>query len=201
MRLLAPMSAIYLLKALALAIRLRPTTAAGLFAFLFAWPGIIPDHLRTRGPREFSDPVRFLAAWARMAAGGVSILLLAVFASRIPEGLLGLAGIAALLLTIHLGIGDLLPWFLRWAGFQAPLLFDRPWAAASLGEFWSRRWNLAFVEMNQQLFLKPVYRRFGKSAARFVLFALSGLLHELGLSFPAGGGWGLPLAYFMLQGA
>jgi alginate O-acetyltransferase complex protein AlgI len=55
--------------------------------------------------------------------------------------------------------------------------------------------------MNQRLFLRPLHRHFGKSGARFALFAISGLLREAALSFPAGGGWGLPLGYFLLQGA
>jgi hypothetical protein len=62
-------------------------------------------------------------------------------------------------------------------------------------------WNLAFVDMNQHLFLRPLYRHFGKRGSRFALFAVSGVLHELALSFPAGAGWGLPLGYFLLQGA
>jgi alginate O-acetyltransferase complex protein AlgI len=32
------------------------------------------------------------------------------------------------------------------------------------------------------------------------LFVISGLLHEGGLSYPAWGGWGTPLLYFVLQG-
>jgi len=124
-----------------------------------------------------------------MALGAVSIVLLAVYAQDIPDRWLGLAGVAALLLTIHIGMFDLLPWLLRWAGFAVPLLFDRPWAATSLAEFWSRRWNLAFVDMNRRLFLRPFHRCFGKPGSRFALFAVSGALHELGLSFPAGAGW------------
>jgi len=199
--LVASLGAIYLLKAIALAIRRVPNTATGLAVFLFAWPGVIPDHFRERQPAQNIEPVRFLAAWARMALGASSVVLLAVYATHIPDWLLGLAGIAALLLTIHLGACDLLPWLLRWAGFKVPLLFERPWAAASLAEFWSRRWNLAFVEMNQRLLLRRLYRYFGKRGSRFALFALSGVLHELGLSFPAGAGWGLPLGYFLLHGA
>ncbi|MBI3721190.1 MAG: hypothetical protein HY248_01440 [Fimbriimonas ginsengisoli] len=145
--------------------------------------------------------MRFLAAWARMAFGALSIVLLAVYAPHIPDRLLGLAGVAALLLAVHLGACDLLPWMLRWTGFPVPLLFDRPWAATSLNDFWNCRWNLAFVEMNRGLFLRRMYRYFGKPGSRFALFALSGVLHELGLSFPAGAGWGLPLGYFLLHGA
>jgi hypothetical protein len=198
--LLASFGAIYSLKVVALLIRRGPTAATGLAVFLFAWPGVIPGCFRERHPAQTIHPARFLAAWARMALGTVSIGLLAVYAPRIPDRVLGLAGIAAVLLTIHLGLCDLLPWLLRWAGFAVPLLFDRPWAAASLAEFWSRRWNLAFVEMNRSLFLRSLHRHFGRRGSRFALFALSGALHELGLSFPAGAGWGLPLGYFLLQG-
>ena len=199
--LLASAGAILALKLVALAVRRPVKTALGPAIFLLAWPGVIPDHFLRRGPRQTLDPARFLGAWARMAAGAASVVLLAVYAPRLPDGLLGLAGVAALLLTIHLGIGDLLPWLLRWAGFDAPLLFDRPWAARSLTEFWSRRWNLAFVEMDRRLLLRPLCRPLGRRGSRFALFAISGLLHELALSYPAGGGWGLPLGYFLLQGA
>jgi membrane bound O-acyltransferase family protein len=106
-----------------------------------------------------------------MALGAASIVMLAIYAPHRPGGLLGLAGIAALLMTIHLGIGDLLPWLLRWAGFAVPPLFDRPWAARSLGDFWGRRWNLAFVDMNRRMLLQPMYGLFGRRGSRLMLFA------------------------------
>jgi alginate O-acetyltransferase complex protein AlgI len=198
--LLASLGGIFVFKAAALFTRRRPK-GIGLPLFLFAWPGVIPDCFRERHTARTIEPGPFLAAWARMGLGAASVVLLAALAPRISDRLLGPAGIAALLLAVHLGICDLLPWLLRWAGFGVPLLFDRPWAARSLAEFWSRRWNLAFVEMNQRLFARTLYRRLGKTGSRLALFALSGLLHELALSFPAGGAWGLPLGYFLLQGA
>jgi hypothetical protein len=33
-------------------------------------------------------------------------------------------------------------------------LFDRPLAARTLNDFWTRRWNLPFVEMNRRLFMR-----------------------------------------------
>ncbi|HJZ95593.1 MAG TPA: MBOAT family protein [Candidatus Solibacter sp.] len=197
--LIASLGGIYLLKSFTLATR-RPITATGLAAFLLAWPGVISDHFRRRANALPIDAARFFAAWSRTLFGGACIFLLAAFANTIPEPLLGLAGVAALLLTLHLGAGDLLPWLLRWAGFPAPLLFDRPWTSTTLADFWSRRWNLAFVEMNRRLFLRPLWHTLGGPGARFALFIVSGILHELALSWPAAAGWGLPLAYFALQG-
>ena len=196
---LASAGGIFALKLVGLWRRPRPH-GIGLLAFLLAWPGVLPDRFRKRENSRPIDARQFLEAWARMAMGAVAIALLAIAAPHIPDGVLGLAGVAAILLTVHLGVCDLLPWLLRWAGFGVPLLFDRPWASRSLAEFWSRRWNLAFVEMNRSLFVRPLHR-LGTTGSRFALFALSGLLHELALSFPAGGGWGLPLGYFLLQGA
>ena len=198
--LIAVLGGIYCLKLLALWKRRNRMSRIGIAAFLFAWPGVVPETFAQRGAPRIVNAGRFLAAWTRMLLGFAAILLIAVYAPRIPEPALGLAGIAAILLAIHLGFGDLLPWLLRWAGFGVPMLFDRPWAARSLDDFWSRRWNLAFVEMNRRLFLRPLCAWFGKRGARFAVFAISGLFHEFGISFPAGGGWGLPLGYFVLQG-
>lgn len=43
-------------------------------------------------------------------------------------------------------------------------------------------------------------RRFGIRGAVFGAFVVSGLLHELAISFPAGAGYGGPMAYFLIQG-
>src|ERR1700675_4626752 len=97
---LASAGAIYVLKAVALAIRRGPATATGLAAFLFAWPGVTPESFRERRAAQTIEPVRFLAAWARMGLAALSMVLLAVYAPQIPDSILGLAGIAALFLAI-----------------------------------------------------------------------------------------------------
>jgi hypothetical protein len=48
---------------------------------------------------------------------------------------------------------------------------------------------------------RPVARRFGLGTALWTSFAVSGLVHELVISVPAGAGSGLPTAYFLLQAA
>jgi hypothetical protein len=40
----------------------------------------------------------------------------------------------------------------------------------------------------------------GYRGAIVAVFLVSGLLHEMAISYPAGAGWGLPLSYFALQG-
>ena len=57
---------------------------------MFAWPGVIPDYFGERQPEESVDPVRFLAAWARMALGAASIVMLAIYAPHLRHSL-GLA--------------------------------------------------------------------------------------------------------------
>jgi alginate O-acetyltransferase complex protein AlgI len=108
--------------------------------------------------------------------------------------------IFALLTTAHFGIGDVLPWMVRQAGFRAGPLFRSPLKSESLSDFWSRRWNLAFVEMDRLLFLRPLRKRWGARGAIFGVFIISGLFHGMGISYPAGAGWGGPMLYFLGHG-
>lgn len=173
---------------------------AGRLAYLTVWPGMSLAPFQARGSSH-PDGRRWLhRGLIRMAIGGVAMLVLSRWAPQLSDGLLGWAGIGALLLTVHLGYADVLSGLLRHAGFPVQRLFDNPLASRSLTEFWSRRWNLAFVEMDR-LLVVPLLRRLGPATSLIGVFVISGLLHELAISFPAGAGWGLPSCYFLLHGA
>jgi hypothetical protein len=188
---------------------------AGAAAYLTVWPGMDPRPFEARaaaGGAERAggrDAVRRPeVAWrwlarglAGMAAGGALLLALAAAAPALGDGVLGWGGIAGLLLAVHLGWADVLCALLRLAGFRVGRLFDAPLASRSLADFWSRRWNLAFVDMDRLLFLGPLRRLLGRRLAVPAVFGVSGLLHELAISYPAGAGWGGPMAYFALHAA
>lgn len=134
-----------------------------------------------------------------MAAGLVGCAALAVAAPHLPRDAVGWLGIVAILTTIHLGLSDVLS---GWLGRHYPLrrLFVDPLVSVSLREFWSLRWNTAYVEMNRLLFRPPARRWFGRYA-NAALFALSGLLHEVAISVPVRDGFGGPTVYFLLHAA
>jgi len=89
------------------------------------------------------------------------------------------------------------------AGYPVRTLFDAPWRATTLAEFWARRWNRGFVDMTAILVHRPLRARFphAEPLARFAGFGFSGVLHELAISVPVGAGYGGPLLYFVLHGA
>jgi alginate O-acetyltransferase complex protein AlgI len=77
---------------------------------------------------------------------------------------------------------------------------NRPLRSTSVSEFWGRRWNAAFNDLAVRLVFRPVARHSTVFAATLIAFAVSGLIHELVISLPAGAGFGLPTAYFLFQG-
>jgi len=108
--------------------------------------------------------------------------------------------LTGLSLIVHFGIFNILAGLWRLAGVDARPLFRAPLAARSLGDFWGRRWNLAFSEMTARGIYRPLAGSLGRKGATVAAFLASGLLHELAISLPVLAGFGLPLSYFVLHG-
>ena len=172
------------------------------FAWLLAmlvWPGFDHENFAARSdpPKEVADRFRSGLFWFYFG-----VVLLLGTALALPK--LGNAGpwlgIAAVLALIHFGVSNLLTSVVWLAGFPVKALFNDPFRSRSLREFWTVRWNIPFVEMDRRLFLRPLARVVGLRYAVFGIFLISGLLHEMAISYPAGGGYGGPLLYFVIQG-
>jgi Membrane bound O-acyl transferase family len=109
--------------------------------------------------------------------------------------------LVGLSLVLHFGLCSLLAGLWRSRGFDCDALFRAPLRSESLGEFWSRRWNVGFSEMTAIAIFRPLVARIGRGPALFAGFVLSGLLHEMAISLPVRAGFGQPLLYFLVQGA
>jgi len=168
-----------------------------LLIYSFVWPGMDPESFAERRQPAPDSGVRFVRGLLCFYLG-LALILVASLAP-IDEGMRDWVGIGGLLTTVHFGISNLLTASLQMFGWQVRPLFNRPLASRTLNDFWSSRWNLAFVEMNRRLFMPGLVKRFGMRAAVVLAFGVSGVLHELALSYPAGGGWGGPMLYFSLH--
>nr|WP_239583674.1 membrane bound O-acyl transferase family-domain-containing protein [Herpetosiphon giganteus] len=78
-------------------------------------------------------------------------------------------------------------------------LFLAPIYARSVSEWWGKRWNMAVHEVLSVVVWQPLKPIIGSRWAAAMVFIVSGLLHELLLSYPAAGGWGWPTGYFVVQ--
>jgi alginate O-acetyltransferase complex protein AlgI len=167
-------------------------------AYLLLWPGMDAPRFMNRSARPARPAAgEWAAALAKTAAGAVVFWGVARMA---PERAAGWAGMVGLVLMLHFGLFHLLSVAWRTAGIDARPLMHAPLRATSLASFWSERWNRAFVDLARPLVLRPLHRPCGLGGALLAVFLISGLLHELVISVPARGGWGLPTAYFALQG-
>ena len=102
-------------------------------------------------------------------------------------------------LILHFGILNISTGMLRWLGINVTSLFKEPMRSKSLNEFWSKRWNLAFVELTTIAVLRPLKSTYGYTIAFWASFIFSGLLHEMAISLPVQSGFGKPFLYFIIQ--
>jgi alginate O-acetyltransferase complex protein AlgI len=113
----------------------------------------------------------------------------------IPQLVL-LAGVS---LILHFGILNLSVAQWRMMGVDVSELFRAPYKAKSLKEFWGKRWNVAFSEMTALIAYRPLKEKIGIQNAVIASFLLSGILHEIAISFPVRSGYGLPMLYFAIH--
>ncbi|MCA8911553.1 MAG: membrane bound O-acyl transferase family-domain-containing protein [Planctomycetes bacterium] len=182
-----------------------------LIAWLFLWPGMRPGKpaLARENAMGGGAHATLVLRGLGSIACGVGLIALGVWICKEnwwlrPGWWFWLAGVPSILagisLVLHFGLFTLVRAGWRITGYDAGPLFRNPFASRSLGDFWTRRWNLAYVEMCQETVMR-VTRRFERGAATLAVFLFSGLLHEAAISLPVNAGYGLPTLYFALNGA
>jgi len=189
----------------------RPTQVEILYWFI-GWAGL--------DPRAFFEPVTkeegqgsgelkththaslrrgSVEAMVKIAIG---IVLLSVIApmllpySKLVAGWVGMAGIVFLL---HCGLIHLSAVFWKGQGRNVEPIMNSPLLATSVSEFWGKRWNLAFRDYAHVCVFSPLIKTTSGQAAVLAGFLFSGIVHDLAISVPAGGGYGWPTLYFVLQ--
>jgi alginate O-acetyltransferase complex protein AlgI len=178
---------------------LRPG-AARTFAYLLLWPGM--DARRFLDARvRAAAPTRSEWAWSGATTAFWAVALWAGV-RRLPTDdprVVGAAGFGCLFALLLFGVFGVLSALWRSLGIDAAPICRRPWRAASLAEFWGRRWNVAFRDLAHPWVFVPSRRALGPAGAAVAAFLASGLLHDVVLSVPARGGYGLPTLYFLIQ--
>lgn len=171
-------------------------------AYLLAWPGMDAGSFLRTSPR-LVPPVP-LQEWsfaiAKLLAGLVLLWGVIPELRRDDEILAGVAGMVGIALCLHFGLFHLLSCVWRRLNIPAMPIMNRPLSSRSLAEFWGRRWNLAFRDLTHRFLFLPLLSRLGAVGALLIGFVVSGLIHDLVISWPAGGGYGLPTIYFAIQG-
>lgn len=177
------------------------TTAGRTLGWLFLWPGMDARSYFGHGSAEPTVIREWFAALLKLAVGVALIWFVGPRWLGDRPMALGWTGMVGIILCLHFGLFHLTSLTWRACGVNAPPIMKRPLAAVSLAQFWGERWNTGFSIPARRFLFAPLARRMGVGAASFAVFAVSGLMHDLVISVPARGGYGLPTCYFLLQGA
>jgi len=170
-----------------------------LVAYIFLWPGMHARSFFSRvHPATRPAAPEWISAMAKVIFG---LSLVFGVQSHIESSLLLRAwiGMTGFVFIFHFGLFHLASCIFRFLGIAAEPIMNLPIASRSLAEFWGKRWNLAFRDLSKSLVLHPASRFTSPAVAGFVVFFFSGLIHEAAISYPASGGYGGPLAYFLIQ--
>ena len=171
-------------------------------AYLVAWPGMDADSFLDLDEHPHRPSVgAWFSALFETALGAICLWGVARLAPSSNGLLRGWLGMLGIILVLHFGSFQLLALFWQSAGVSAAPIMRAPLRSHSLSEFWGKRWNLGFRQLSHDLIFRPLHGVMGVRGAGFLVFVISGLLHDLVISVPAKGGYGLPTLYFVIQGA
>jgi predicted DCC family thiol-disulfide oxidoreductase YuxK len=183
--------------------RVRGVASGGLRApaYLLAWPGMDAEAFLSGTNRPARPhPSEWIAAVLKTLLGATLIWVVARTAVPVNPLLAGWLGMAGLIFVLHFGTFHLLSLGWRRIGVNAMPVMKNPLRSSSLAEFWGRRWNTAFHELATRFTFRPLRPIVGPASATLLVFLVSGVIHELVISIPGHGGYGLPTGYFVLQG-
>jgi alginate O-acetyltransferase complex protein AlgI len=170
-------------------------------AYLVAWPGMDATAFLNGRFAEAGRAIEWFSALAKTTFGIVLLWMVAPLLLARNQWLAGWIAMAGVVFVLHFGVFHLLSLAWRRAAVDAKPIMRNPLRSTSLAEFWGRRWNIAFHELASRFTFTPLRRWVGIRAASVAVFIVSGLVHELVITLPARGGYGLPTLYFLLQAA
>ena len=172
-------------------------------AFALGWFGMRPNLFEVFPSKPLDGVVPFVVKGISRIVIGVLLLIASVYLQKYYAHvyfLYELVMLVGLSFILHFGILNLSTASWRFSGVDVKELFRSPYKATSLKEFWGKRWNMAFSEMTAMVVYKPLKGKYGMPLAMIASFLVSGLLHEIAISFPVKMGYGLPFLYFVLHG-
>ena len=170
------------------------------------WWGLKPSEFFKRQPSQRIDRGELAFAVVKTAFGALMLtVVVPLVFNRWPESdyrdvVAGWLGMVGIVFCMHFGYSHLTAIFVRARGRLVTPIMNRPLLAASVSEFWGKRWNLAFRDYAHVTLFMPLARKWGAVAGSMAGFAFSGVIHELAISVPARGGYGWPMLYFLIQG-
>jgi len=170
--------------------------------YLLAWPGLNAKvFLKSERLSEKDRPPsgEWVFAVIKLLIGGALFWGAAGWFSEDQRILSGWVGMVGLILMLHFGAFHLLSCAWRSVGIDARPLMNRPLASVSISEFWGRRWNTAFRDLTHRFLFRPLNSWLGPRRAIIAGFVFSGIIHDLVISVPAGGGYGWPTLFFGTQ--
>ncbi len=171
------------------------------FGYLFGWVGMDEKKFLNVRHAHFKPKTGDWLLAGTKTLTGVALIWLVARQLVAPSPILaGWTGMLGVILCLHFGLFQLLALAWQRIGVNAPPIMRKPVKAVSLADFWGRRWNGAFHQLAHELAFRPLLRKCGPIWATLTVFLISGLIHDLLISIPARGGYGLPTAYFLIQG-
>lgn len=176
----------------------RPRSISRSLGYFFFWTGM--DARGFMGPRDAQPPAR--REWSivgiKMLIGAVMLFLLPHTLTSVPL-LRAWCMMLGLVLLAHFGLFHLIALIWQSNGVHADALMLKPAQSTSLGDLWGRRWNTAFTVLARDYVFQPLRHRANAMIAMIAVFIVSGLVHDVAISIPARGGYGLPTLYFLIQ--